>query len=101
VFFVYFYWRLAIRGRPGRSLGWKLVAFASSMLFTVVFIAFEQLARYGVEHWGMHEFCWMTLSFLGFAWLIRWRGRTRVQPKAVVDPDALPRTPWRGVGGTA
>jgi hypothetical protein len=23
----------------------------------------------------MHEFCWMTISFFGFAWLIHWRGR--------------------------
>jgi protein SCO1/2 len=40
VFFVYFYWRLAIRGRPARGFGWKLLAFASSILFTVVFIGF-------------------------------------------------------------
>ena len=31
VFFVFFYWLLAIRGRPQRSFGWKLLAFASSV----------------------------------------------------------------------
>jgi len=101
VFFVFFYWLLAIRGRPQRSFGWKLLAFASSVLFTVVFIGFEQLARYGVEHWNMDEFCWMSISFLGFVWLIRWRGTTKVAPCVVVDPDAVIRPQWRGVGGSA
>ncbi len=101
VFFVYFYWRLAIRGRLQRSFGWKVVAFASSILFTVVFIAFEQLARRGVEHWGMHEYCWMAMSFLGFTWLIHWRGTTGVRPRVVVDRDALPKAVWRGAGGNA
>ncbi len=71
------------------------------MLFTVVFIAFEQLARCGVEHWGMHEFCWMAISFIGFAWLIRWRGTSRAGPDAVAEPGGLPRPVWRGIGGNA
>ena len=29
----------------------------------------------GEQQWGMHEFCWMTISFFGFVWLIGWRGR--------------------------
>lgn len=99
VFFIYFYWRLAIRNRPVRSWGWKLLALASSLLFTVVFIAFEQLARFGVERLGMHEFCWMAISFIGFAWLIRWRGTTSVALRPRVDRDALPKPVWRGAGG--
>lgn len=74
VFFLTSWWWLTVRGRS-RSLRWKLGAMASAIVFTVVFILFEQLARHGVEQWGMHEFCWMTISFFGFVWLIGWRGR--------------------------
>ena len=75
VFFVFFYWLLAIRGRPQRSFGWKLLAFASSVLFTVVFIGFEQLARLGVERYGVNEFWFMAASWFGFIAVILWRGR--------------------------
>lgn len=68
------YWWVAIRGRA-RSFAWKVAALLSGVVFTVAFIFFEQIARYGVEHWNMHEFCWMTLSAFGFTWLIWWRGR--------------------------
>ncbi len=79
VLFIIAYWLLAVRGRQ-RSRGWKFAALLSSVLFTVAFIGFEQLARYGVKNWGMHEFCWMTISFFGFVWLIWWRGRTTLKP---------------------
>lgn len=98
--FVILYWWLAIRGRPTRSFGWKALALGSSVLFTVAFIGFEQLARLGVERWGMHEFCWMTLSFIGFVWLIAWRGRAVARARAAPDPQALPRPDWRGAGGS-
>ena len=97
VFFVWAYWRLAIKGRE-RSGGWKAAALLSSIVFTVAFIAFEQVARYGVEQWGMHEFCWMSLSFLGFIALIAWRGRSTVMPKPVAPP-LFPTPKWRGLGG--
>jgi hypothetical protein len=46
----------------------------------------------------MHEFCWMALSFLGFPWLIWWRGHAKVVPApAEVSPYPKPR--WRGAGG--
>ena len=73
VFFLTSWWWLTVRGKS-RSMLWKLGAMASAIVFTVVFILFEQLARHGVEQWGMHEFCWMTISFFGFVWLIAWRG---------------------------
>lgn len=72
--FIAAYWWLGVRGQQ-RSVGWKIVAFASSIVFTVAFILFEQLSRYGVTSWGMHEFCWMALTYLGFAGLIIWRGK--------------------------
>lgn len=98
VFFLFSWWIIAVRGRE-RSFGWKLAAMLGAIVFTVVFIAFEQLARYGIENWGMHEFCWMTLSFLGFVWLIAWRGRSTVKPKPKSVP-LYPKPEWRGLGGT-
>jgi hypothetical protein len=74
VFYLYAWWKTAAIGTRPRSRAWKAGAFASSLVYTVVFILFEQLARLGVERWGMHEFCWMAMSFLGFIGLIRWRG---------------------------
>jgi len=74
VFFLTSWWAIAVRGKP-KSLLWKCAAMAGAIAFTITFILLEQLARRGVERWGMHEFCWMTISFFGFAWLIHWRGR--------------------------
>ncbi len=78
VFFVTAWWVIGMRGRQ-RSFGWKVSALLGSVVFTVSFIFFDQIARIGVERWGMHEFCFMTLSFFGFWWLILWR---RKQPPA-------------------
>lgn len=75
VLFVAAYWWIAIRGQD-RSRKWKWAALASSVVYTVVFIFFEQIARFGVEQGGMHEFCWMSLSFFGFVGLIAWRARS-------------------------
>lgn len=80
VFFVA-YWLIGIAGRP-RPWWWKVGALLTGVAFTVAFILFEQLARYGVRQWGMHEFCWMTLSALGFVWLIWWRGHACARPPA-------------------
>ena len=97
VFFLTAWWTIAIKGRP-RSGRWKLGAMVGAVVYTVVFILFEQLARYGVENWGMHEFCWMTLSFFGFWWLIVWRSRSTVRPKPAKE-DLYPKPEWRGAGG--
>lgn len=71
--FLVAWWLVAVRGAQ-RSTGWAVGAMASAVLFTIVYIAFEQVARVGVERLGMHEFCFMTLSFLGFVGIIWWRG---------------------------
>ena len=47
VFFVFSWWWVAVRGRRSRGFGWKLLAMSGSVLYTVAFIAFEQLARRG------------------------------------------------------
>jgi hypothetical protein len=99
VLFLIAWWKVAISGRK-RSAAWKFGALAAAVPFTIVFILFEQLARYGVEHWNMHEFCWMTLSAFGFVWLIWWRGRAAPVTRAV-DPNAPPKPVWRGLGGNA
>jgi hypothetical protein len=96
VFFLYSYWRLAIK-HQARSTGWKLGALLTGVVLTVGFIGAEQLARYGVANWNMHEFCWMTLAFLGFVWLIRWRGKAPVRPE-IGPQDAYKTYRWRGLG---
>ena len=89
--FFFFYWRIGISGSK-RGVGWKLGSLLTGVLFTVSFIAFEQLARYGVTHWRMNEFCWMTISFFGMVWLIRWRGRAPRPPEPASD---YPKIAWR------
>ncbi len=72
--FIWVWWQLGVRGQP-KSVGWKVAATASSIVYTVAFIGFEQISRAGVAHWGMHEFCFMALSYIGFVGVILWRGR--------------------------
>ena len=96
VFFA-FYWWFTVR-RFARSAGWKLLATFGAGVFTVGFILAEQLARYGVNHWGMHEFCWMTLGLLGFIWLIWWRGKAPAR-RDFEGPSGLAKPMWRGLGG--
>lgn len=90
VFFLVVWWLVAVRGRD-RSAGWKWSAMFGAVVFTVAFIAFEQLSRYGVEHWGMHEFCWMAMSFVGFVGLIYWRGHSTVPPQSMLLHPQLGR----------
>jgi hypothetical protein len=68
------YWNLTVRRRQ-RSLIWKTAATLTAVLFTVAFILFEQLARLGVKHYGLHEFTFMAISYFGFIGLILWRKR--------------------------
>lgn len=96
LFFFYLYWRLAVKRQDMPGL-WKLKAMFSGLVLTVGFIAAEQLSRYGVANWGMHEFCWMTLAFIGFVWLIRWRGQAPVRPD-FPSSEAYKTYPWRGLG---
>ena len=74
VFFLVAWWRLGIAGAR-RGPVWSVGAIVAAFAYTVLFIAFEMTARIGVERLGMHEFCVMSLSFLGFVGLILWRGR--------------------------
>lgn len=71
--FLAIYWNLTVRGKS-RSPAWKFGATLTAVLFTVAFIAFEQLARLGVKRFGLDEFLFMAISYCGFIGLILWRG---------------------------
>ena len=72
--FLIFWFLFAVRGH-GRSVLWQVGAMLSAVLYTIAFICFEYIARIGVETLGWSEF-WFTLgAYLGFAFIILWRGR--------------------------
>jgi hypothetical protein len=59
-----------------RGVLWKLGATLTAVLFTVVFIGFEWIARVGVQR-GVNEFWFMATAWFGFLFLIYWRGALR------------------------
>lgn len=72
--FLLVWWQVGIRGQA-RSAGWKAAAFFCAVVYTVAFIGFEQLARFGVDRYGVNEFWFMAASYFGFIGVILWRGR--------------------------
>ena len=59
-----------------RSVGWQAgLTLGGGVLYTVVFIGFENVSRYGVDKLGLDEFLFMFVSYLGFCGTILWRGR--------------------------
>lgn len=68
------WWWFGVRGQP-RPMAWKIGATLCALVYTVAFIGFEQLARLGVERYGVNEFWFMAASWFGFVGLILWRGR--------------------------
>ena len=71
--FLLVYFFLSVKPTSGGVL-WKSLALASSVLFTIAFIVFENIARYGVAQ-GCNEFWFMFGGHLGFILLILWRVR--------------------------
>jgi hypothetical protein len=67
------WWSVGVYPHAG-SLVWKVAATLSFILFTVAFIAFEQVARFGNRR-GIHEFWFMLIAYFGIAGLILWRRR--------------------------
>jgi len=57
----------------GRSVAWQIGAMCSAILFTIMFICFEYIARIGVEA-GIHEFWFMLGAAFGIVGIIIWRG---------------------------
>ena len=77
-FLVVYYW-VCVRPQA-RSVGWKVMAGLSAVLFTVAYIAFENIARYFVDNLGYSEFWFSLTAFIGFYALLLWRGALRGQP---------------------
>lgn len=75
VVFITLYYLIAVRGQA-RSIGWRVAATLSSILFSVAFILFEYISRLVVAR-GVDEFWVMLIAYLGFVALILWRGPGR------------------------
>ena len=73
VAFIALYYLLTAHGQA-RSLLWRAATTLTSIVFTIAFILFENIARVGVERFGVHEFWFMLIAFCGFAGVILWRG---------------------------
>jgi hypothetical protein len=82
-FFVAWY---VIGVRPqNRSVIWKLsVTLGGGTIYTVAFILFENISRYGVDKLGYPEFLFMFISYLGFTGVIFWRGRANSSSSKIV-----------------
>ena len=74
VIYLLVWWWAGVKGQP-RSVAWKVGATLCALVYTVAFIGFEQLSRFGVERYGVNEFWFMAASFFGFIGVILWRGR--------------------------
>jgi hypothetical protein len=72
--FLVSYYLIAVRGQP-RSVAWHVAAAASAIAFTVAYILFENISRFGVNGFGISEFWFMLIAFFGFLAIIFWRGR--------------------------
>jgi hypothetical protein len=72
VIFLLVWWWTGVKGQP-RSVAWKVGATLCALVYTVAFIGFEQLSRFGVERYGVNEFWFMAASFFGFIGVILWR----------------------------
>jgi hypothetical protein len=73
-FFIAWYF-LCVRPHK-RSVGWQTgVTLGGGLIYTIAFIFFENISRYGVDQLGLPEFLFMFISYLGFSGVILWRGR--------------------------
>lgn len=66
----------------GRSRRWQVGATFGAVLYTVAFIGFENVARYGVDTLRYSEFWFMAASYIGFVAIIIWRGTRQPAPNA-------------------
>ena len=58
-----------------RSPGWQIAAMFGAVAYTLAFIGFENIARYGVDTLGYSEFWFMLTSYIAFVLVILWRGK--------------------------
>jgi len=73
VAFLVVYYSVCVRPQQ-RPAGWTVAATLTAVVFTVAFILFENIARFGFNR-GIHEFWFMLIAYFGFLFLILWRGR--------------------------
>ncbi len=73
--FLLIYFSVCVKPQS-RGFAWKTGATLTAIVFTIAFIGFENIARYGVNQ-GVHEFWFMAAAYFGFLWLIYWRGTRR------------------------
>jgi hypothetical protein len=78
--FLLVWWVVGVRGQR-RSTGWKVGAMFGAIVYTVAFIGFENVSRFGVEKYGVNEFWFMAASFFGFVGVILWRGQKGTGPQ--------------------
>jgi hypothetical protein len=57
-----------------RNWGWQAGAMFGAVLYTVAFIGFENISRFGVDQLGYSEFWFMLIAYFGFVSIIYWRG---------------------------
>ena len=71
IIFAFVWYRLGMR-QNDRSLIWKLAALLLVIVYSVLYVGFEMLARFAVNQ-GLHEFWIMIAAYIGFASVILWR----------------------------
>lgn len=74
VAFLLAWYFVAVRGH-GRAALWQVGATLMAVAYTVAFIGFENIARFGVDKQGYSEFWFMLTAYIGFVSIIVWRGR--------------------------
>ncbi len=72
--FLIAYYLVGVNPMSG-SLLKKALATLSGIVFTIAFILFESLSRWGVENYGIDEFWFMLISYFGYLGIILWRGQ--------------------------
>jgi hypothetical protein len=71
--FLLVWYSVAVRGH-GRTWLWQVGATLMAIVYTVAFIGFENIARFGVNKFDYSEFWFMLTSYIGFVGVIVWRG---------------------------
>jgi hypothetical protein len=68
---------VGVRGHGRRAL-WQIGAMLMAVVYTIAFILFENIARWGVDDLGYSEFWFMLTAYFGFVGIILWRGKKTV-----------------------
>ncbi|MCP6762081.1 MAG: hypothetical protein NHB32_25785 [Fischerella sp. CENA71] len=77
--FLVAYYIIGVKPMPGSSLK-KIFATLSGIVFTIAFILFENIAKFGVEN-GINEFWFMLIAYFGYLAIVVWRAEV-LKPKS-------------------